>query len=142
MESTYRRWSAAEEEVLERYYGKLDTDRLCKRLGISYRRFRRKAKSMRLGYQREADEFVTMRQVREMLGIQHYAIRRFINAGLPVVYKKFGERINVMIRMSRFLNWLESNQDMWSAVRVSHMALGTEPLWLRDKRRNEYEEKR
>jgi len=141
MEVTYKRWTIEQEELLERYYGKIDTAKLCKRLGVPYERFRRKAKAMGLGYQRESDEFVTMRQVRNILGVQHYAIQRFIKARLPVVYMQFGKKINVMIRLSALLGWLEGHQDMWSAVNVEHMALGVEPQWLRDKRRREYAER-
>ena len=142
MERTYKRWTAADEELLERYYGKENTDKLRARLGVSYSRFRRKVKALGLGYQRESDELVTMRQVREMLGVQHYAIQRFVKAGLPIIRRKFGKRTNIMIRLSALLDWLERHQDMWSAIKVEYMAFGTEPQWLRDKRRCEYAERR
>lgn len=138
---TYKRWTVEEEEILERYYGRIDTNKLCKRLDISYSRFRRKVKAMGLGYQRESDEFITMRQVRSILGIQHYTIKRYIDEGLPVTHKQFGKRSNTMIRLSELTHWLEKNQHMWSAIKVDHLALGVEPEWLRKKRLKEYDER-
>lgn len=134
-------WSHEKEDLLKKYYGVHDTSRLCGILGVTYKSLRGKANRMGLGYQREADELVTMRQVREMLNIQHYTITRFIKAGFPVKKKKFGDknskRYNIVIPFEDLLEWLQLHPDMWSAAKVKYRALGVEPDWLKEKRRKD-----
>lgn len=142
MKTDYRRWTDAETKTLESLYGTMDTPKLCKRLGVPDSRLRRKAKALGLGYQREYDEYVTMRQVRALLGVGHYAINRFIARGLPIIRREFGKRTNVMVSMPGLVEWLKNHQDLWLANKIERFALGSEPQWLRDKRRREYQGER
>lgn len=137
-------WPAEAYEELQRYYGIVDTKALCKRLGVSYSRLRRKVKSCGLGPQREYDELITVRQLRAMMNIQHYAVQRFIRAGLPVRKMKFGigERYNIMVSLDDLLVWLEAHQDMWNASKIEYMALGCEPEWLKQKRKEDIAQSR
>ena len=101
----YHKWSENDMEILERNYGRIGADTLCKKLGINYAQLRNKVKALGLGYQREADEFLTMRQLREIMGIQHYKIQTFIRYGLPVIKMKFGNgnRYNILINTSNHI---------------------------------------
>ena len=140
MEKTiYRRWTPAEMQKLQNLYGQVDIESLCKKLKCSYSRLRRKIKADGMGYQREYGEFITMRQVRQIMGVQHYQIQNYIKHGLPVIRIRFGpsERGNIIVSIDRLVKWLKSNQEMWKASKIEHMALGQEPDWLRQKRRQE-----
>ena len=130
-------------EKLEDLYGRVDTAALCRRLGISYARLRRRAKADGRGFQKDADEYITMRQVRSMMKIEHMKIQRFIAAGLPARKISFGKgkRYNVVVSVDELVAWLERHQDMFEARRIEHMALGQEPEWLRAKRRWELVER-
>jgi len=137
----YRRWKPDETEKLESLYGRVDTPTLCKRLGVSYARFREKAKATHMGYQRTADEYITVRQLRGIMKIGHYTVGRYIRAGLPVTRMKFGKgRENVMVRLNDLMKWLEAHQSMFNAAKIELYALGLEPEWLSSKRINEWTE--
>jgi hypothetical protein len=136
---SYKGWTKKKEETLMHFYGVIETTKLCRKLNITYEEFRYRVKVLKLGYQKDYDEYVTMRQVRNIMNIQHYAITRFIKNGLPVKKIVFGvgERYNVIVTLHDLVEWLEKHQDLWSALKVEYMALGSEPIWLKNKRQLE-----
>jgi hypothetical protein len=138
----YKRWTAKEQEYLEEHYGEMDTDLLCKRLGISYNRLRRKVKYLGLGYQRESQDFITLHQMSVIMKVGYYAIHRYVRNGLPVFYRRFGKRTTGLIYLSDLMKWLENNTDLFSAVKIEYRALGCEPEWLKNKRLEEYQKLR
>jgi hypothetical protein len=135
-----KRWTAGEIEILERLYGRVDAQTICRKLNISYSRFRSKCKALGLGYQREADESITSHQLSEIMGISDYAIKRFIKKGLPVKEMQFGTgRKNLMFNMNKLMAWLKNNQTQFNALKIEYMALGLEPQWLKDKRKSDFD---
>lgn len=108
-DSMAHRWTPEEVETLLTFYGRTSVKRLCLRLNVTYDQLRHKAKALGLGYQREYSEYVTMRQVREMM--------------------------NVIIGFDDLLKWLENNQGLWDSTKIEFRAFGGEAEWLREKRK-------
>jgi len=135
--ANYRTWTNEEVETLKTYYGILDFDQLCKRLKMPPARVHQKVKRLGLGFQKDYQDYVTMRQVCDMLNCGRYRIKILINYGLPVVVKHFGRSYNVMVRIDRLLNFLKKNPSLWDGSKVEYLALGYEPKWLKDKRRTD-----
>lgn len=122
------RWSEDEIERLMTFYGRVDITYLCSKLNVTYEQLRRKVKDLGLGYQREFSDYITMRQVRELMNVQHYAIQRFILAGMPVQTRQFGRgKKNILISFDNLMKWLEENQELWDSTKVPFRAFGGEP---------------
>ena len=133
-------WTPEQEDQLESLYGKQSLQFICKTLGMSFSAVRHKAWRMGLGRQSETDDFITMKQLALLMGnIGCKATRRFIREGLPVKKHIWNTSVHYLIYRKDLLKWLEHHQDMFEAVKIQHMSLGSEPQWLRDKRRREYD---
>ena len=138
--ANYHRWTDDEVDLLLTLYGTISVRTLCTRLGVSHNTLRNKCKALGLGYQRDNDVFITMRQLRSILRVGHYTMQRFIANGLPVKKIIFGagKRYNIVIHINSLMDWLEANPDMWDSCRVDRYALGSEPQWLIKKRKTDY----
>jgi len=133
-----RRWTPEEEDKFIDMYGKKHTATILRSLNISYYRFLYKANVLGLGPQREADNYLTLRQLRIIMKISPYTIQRYIEEGLHVVIRCFGpKQKNRVVDLDELFVWLERHHEMFYARRIEPYALGIEPEWLRKKRLTE-----
>ena len=134
-------WTPEETELFRDMYGRESTAFIMRHFNLSYHQFRYKAQLEKLGYQRNANEYLTVKQVATLMKISHRTVdTHYARDGLPLFKRRFGlKKVNTLISMTNLLAWLEAHQDRWSALKVEPYAFGEEPKWLKEKRRKERE---
>lgn len=132
-------------------WSKKDIDYLNEKWGITSSRFIalqlnrtkdaiiKRAKILKLGPSTTADEYLTANQASLMLNKSYHTIIKWINQkNLKAVRKILCyKRSFYLIKLEDFLQWLMNNQDKYDSRRIDMYALGTEPQWLKEKRKED-----
>lgn len=137
---TTRNWSNEEIELLQERWGYSTVFAIAKMLGRTENAVIVKSKRLRLGAPSAAGEHLTANQASILLGVDNHTIYNYwvpkcgLKARFRVMRK---EKRMLMIKLSDLVKWLEKNQDKWDSRRVALFALGTEPDWLKEKRKRD-----
>jgi len=138
------RWTAEQITILEEYYGAIPTKELLKKLDKPYPAFRRQVLRQGLSYQKDSGEYLTKNQLSVLMGVSNHKITYMTEHGLKYRRIKFGivgQKYNIQIKISDLMQYLQAHQDSFEASKIDYMALGSEPQWLRVKRRKEYDQR-
>lgn len=133
-------WSKEDANRLREHWGYKTVPSIAKILNRTETAIILKAKRLNLGAPTAAGELLTANAVSNLLGVDvHTVTDRWIRKlGLKARKKAFrGDRKMWMIDMNDLIQWLENNQDKWSADKLEMYALGSEPDWLKQKRRRD-----
>jgi len=133
-------WTKAEKEYLERAWGCVSIGHIAKRLGRSVNAVKLKAQRMGLRGHLHSGIHPTLEQVFEALGIQGstgYATKRLLALGLPVRYHKVLKCSFRTVDMDKFWEWAEKNKRLLDFRNFEEGALGMEPEWVKEKRRED-----
>lgn len=84
------------------------------------------------------DDYLSISDVCDFIGISKDAVRNWIKAGLPYKKSKSG-RTTYLIDADDLLKFMEDNQDRFNASLVSEYIFYPEPEWLKEKRRKDRE---
>jgi len=132
-------WSKHEIEYLDEHWGKCTLSYISNNLKRTKIAVKLKAKRLHLGAITRADEYMTANQVSVLLNIDRHAITRWILKYELKAQKKvmlFKKRL-WMVKHSDLCKWLEKNQDRFDSRRIEMFALGYEPEWLKEKRKQD-----
>ena len=136
-----RHWTAEEVDYLKSQWGKYTAAAIANHLGRSELAVQKKAYALRMGPQMEAGDTISTRTLLKALGYINetnmnyaWAVRRWIEYGLPVVRKTHGKMTYYRIRIDRFWRWARQHQSMLNFARFEEGALGEEPGWVPAKR--------
>ena len=132
-------WSEGELAVLYDEWGEKTPDAIGRMIGRSTKAVKSMAKAHRLGCFLKNSEYLTQKQCTDMLGYTSKVLQRtWIPHGLKTHKRRTaGGQRNTVILHSELMEFLRKNQDLWDSRKCEPYALGTEPVWLQEKRRRD-----
>ena len=130
-------WTEEEIELMEDLWGTYTIPQIAKRLNRSVQAVKVKSSRLGLGRYVNSSQYLTANQVANLMHVDIHAVTDvWIPAGLPFKWKApLGGRKFRHIKHSDLLTWLKDNPDRWDSRRVELFALGSEPDWLKEKRK-------
>ena len=136
-----RKWSKSDINYLDEYWGRNALKYLSIRLKRTEKAIVVKSKRMKLGASTRADEYLTARQTASVLNIDSYIVLRWVEkCNLKAVKKiMLYKREFILIKHCDLCKWLKNNQDRFDSRKIELFALGYEPQWLQNKRREDKE---
>ena len=135
-----KKWSKKEISYLDENWGKKTLSKISKSLKRSKNGVFIKAKRLKLGASTRADEYLTANQASLMLGIKdsNIVLRWIKIKNLPSQKRTMlFEKQFWMIKHEELIDWLEKNQDKFDSRKIELYALGSEPEWLQEKRKED-----
>ena len=138
-----RNWTPEEESYLCESWGYTSIDGICKRLGRSKNAIMIRVKKLGLSKFLESGDYITMHQLVLALGYgasDSYKVTSWIeNRGFPVRTKVRSSNARIrVVYIEDFWAWAEKNRSFIDFSRMEPLALGAEPEWLPEQRRNDY----
>ena len=130
-------WSREEVELMQELWGTYTIPQIAKRLNRSVLAVKVKSGRLGLGRYVNSSQYITANQAAVLLQVDNHTVTDvWIPAGLRFTWKApQGKRKYRYIRMDDLLEWLRENPDRWDSRRVELFALGSEPEWLKEKRK-------
>ena len=138
MQSRHNRtWTAAEFDYLKENWGTQTPDYIAKNLGRTINAIIVKSKVLGLGSFLDSGEYLNAHRITELMGVDSHVVNRtWIKHGLKLRNKKIRGNVRFgIITFENFMVWLKEHQNMWDSRKVPEYGLGTEPEWLKEKRR-------
>nr|WP_315022948.1 hypothetical protein [uncultured Aminipila sp.] len=135
-----KNWSREETEQLKEWWGYKTIPQIAKLLGRTETAIIVKYKRLGLGAPTSAGELLTGRATAETLGVDIHTITDYWipKLGLKAKKKAFrGIKKMWMIHIDDLMKFLKANQDKWDSRRVELYSLGSEPIWLQEKRKQD-----
>lgn len=132
-ENYKKRWTTKEDNILIEQWGIDDIDILQKKLQRTINAIYKRSKVLGLKSPMYENYF-TKTNVSKILTID---LKTLNNMDIKFTKKKFKNRTFNVITQDKLLKWLEKNQDKFYAKNIPEYALGIEPNWLIEKRKNE-----
>lgn len=134
-------WTQEMEWYLEDKWGKASMETLIKKLGKTEKAIELKAQRLELGSMYNTGEYLTANQVAKLLHVDIHAITDYWipKCGLKVKKRAIKKRKVYQIDLDTLQKWLKDNTDKWNSIKVELYALGFEPDWLKEKRKNDIE---
>ncbi|NFB55939.1 hypothetical protein EXM98_04240 [Clostridium botulinum] len=137
-------WTEAEEEYLQRRYGKTTLKSISKKLNRSENAIEIKACRLGLSSALEATGELTAAEIANVFKIDaHVVVDRWIkNKGLKAQYKavKFTRKF-WRIKIEDFWKWAEDNKEIINFSKLERNILGKEPSWVNIERKKDFKEK-
>lgn len=133
-----RKWTKEEEQYLAEKFGSVSISCLVKKLNRTESSILNKRQRMKLGAFLENGDYITLRQLLEVLGIEggytYKTISWIENRGFPIIYKKVNKNKFRVVNIDEFWKWAEENQQFLDFSNFEKHALGAEPAWVQKKR--------
>ena len=138
-----KNWTPEEEAWLREKWGTVSIDGICKRLNRTKAAIMIRVQRLDLPPFLESGEYVSMHQLLKALGYggcHTYTIKSWVeNRGFPMRLKKRSSKAEIkVVYLEEFWTWAEQNRSFVDFSRMQPMALGAEPPWLQEQRRNDY----
>lgn len=131
-------YTKEEIEYLENNWGRKSMTEIANELNRSINGIKLKAERLGLGGILNADEYLSAKQIADILDKQANTIMRWVkNKGLKGKIKIMAngkERGVWRIKLEDLMEWLKNNQEWFDARKIIPFNLGTEPDWLKQKR--------
>lgn len=132
------RWTKEEINYLEDSWGTVTVKYLATKLNRTETAIRLKAERLQLSSCYTAAGDLSANEVSKILGVDIHAVTDcWMPHGLKATKKALIERESWFINLDDLMKWLKNNQDRWDSRRVELFALGTEPEWLKEKRKKD-----
>lgn len=135
-----KHWSREEISQLKELYGVKTIPQLAVIFERSIKNVQWKIWDIGLGSFKTNSEFLSAKDVADMLHISTWVVRYDWprKYGFRYQYKKpMRQRRFRYITHHDLMTWLEKNQDKWDSRNVEEYGLGIEPEWLKEKRRRD-----
>lgn len=131
-------WSKEEIDYLEEKYGLTSIPTIAKKLGRTEQAIIIKAKRLGLGGVLDATELLNSSQLAIALNVDKSTTIRWIKEkGLKASFRKIGlKRRFYLISLENFWKWAEENHKIINWLKFQEGALGKEPLWAKEVRKN------
>lgn len=132
----YRLWTNEEVEYLIEKWGQDETLKICKKLNRTYPAVRNKAKKLKLGPARQANEFICAQELANTINVDRKTIDSYIEKGLKIKKRRFGasKRSNICIKLKDFWEFAKENKDLIQFYKFKNGDLADEPTWAQEKR--------
>lgn len=135
------KWKEHEIAFLLNNWGEKSIDYICRKINRSEDAIFMKARSLNLGPMYLNYDGITATELARILNIDNHVI---LDSWIPKYGLEYSEKIMrtsrkiKIINMDTLLKWLKNNQDKWDSRKVDLFALGKEPNWLKEKRKNDF----
>ena len=138
------RWTAEEEEYLAENWGTLAIPTLARNLGRSEDAVVIRARRLGLGPFLDSGDYVSFNQLLVAVTGGNsgygYKIKSWVeNRGFPLHYKRVGSQQWRIVYLKEYWKWAEKNRAFIDFSRMEPLALGEEPEWVAEQRREDFE---
>lgn len=142
-----RNWTPEEEAYLEEKYGVVSIKHIAKTLNRSETAIVIRSQRMGLGAFLDAGDYVTWNQIQIAIGLGdsssgYKTISWIKNRDFPIHTKRVKNNSFKVVYLEEFWIWAEKNKDFLNFSGFEPLALGMEPSWVAEKRRNDYQMRR
>ena len=137
-------WTPAEEAYLAENWGTVSIDGICKHLNRTKAAIMVRVHRLGLGKFLESGDYVTVNQLIGAIGYGGsggYIVKSWIeNRGFPARTKIRSSKMKVrVVYLEEFWIWAEQNRSFIDFSKMEPLALGAEPAWLQEQRRNDFQ---
>lgn len=130
-----RSWSEADENYLMDYWGYLQVEAIANILNRSVKAVRTKAMELNLLSAKNEAGFLKLNDVTTITGITPYQLKVFEKKGLKINTNYITRNSKYMyVYIEALMDFLEKNQDLYSAAKFDLSYFNGGPEWLRKKR--------
>ena len=141
-----RNWTKEETEYLKENWGKISIPVLVKKLNRTESAIKRKANKLGMYSFLKSGEYVTLNTLLQVIGVDNGGYKKISwirNRNFPVHTKRVSRKKEVrIVKPEEFWKWAEENKDFLDFSNFEKNALGKEPDWVKDKRREDKEKAR
>jgi hypothetical protein len=134
-----RHWTPENIEYLEENWGQVSLSFM--EIKLEHTKDAILLKAKRIGLQKcySSSEYVNANVVSQIMKVDRHCIIDYWHAkcGLKARKKALIKMEMWFILLDDLMKWLEKNQEKWDSRKVENYGLGSEPQWLKDKRRND-----
>lgn len=137
MDRRNRNWTESELDYLKEHWGTQTPDSIAKQLGRTTTAIIVKSKVLGLGSFLDNGEYLNAYRITQLMGVDSHVVKRtWVKHGLNLKKKRIRGNIQQeVITLEDFMVWLKEHQKLWDSRKVPEYGLGTEPAWLKEKRR-------
>lgn len=137
-------WTTGEETYLQENWGKYSVPSIAKHLNRSVNAVKVRAFRLGLGAVLMSGDYVTLNQLHIAVtgspGGSGYIIKSWIkNRGLPVHTKKVINNSFRVVYLEEFWEWAEKNRSFIDFSKMEPLALGAEPEWVAEQRKQDFQ---
>jgi len=138
-----KQWTKEEENYLQEKWGIVSIPSIAKHLGRSVHAIKIRAGRMGLGPVLMGGDYITLNQllyaVRGTNAGGNYTLKSWVeNRGLPVHTKKVVNNRFRVVYLHEFWDWAEKNRSFLDFSKMEPLALGEEPPWVAEQRKNDF----
>jgi biotin operon repressor/transposase len=132
-------WNEEDINYLEDAWGRVSIKTIAKKLNKTETAVELKAERLGLCGCYITGDYLNAHTVAKMLSIDTHTVTDYWIAKCGLKGRKTILKSMSMwfISLENLMKWLKNNQDKWNSRRVELYALGTEPQWLKDKRKQD-----
>lgn len=142
MSQKFRKWTDEDVEILRELWGNESIDTISKKLKRSINAIKIKASKLNLGSMKSNNLLdITISDISKLFDVGRSTILgRWQKQGLEITKKYVSEKsFYYCVDQEKLLKFLKNNQNIWDSKKLERFALGTEPKWLVEKRKSDYE---
>ncbi len=137
-----RNWTPEEESYLEEKWGTISVKGIANKLNRSENAIIVRSQRMGLGAFLESGDYITWNQLQIALGMgtsgSGYKMISWVqNRDFPIHTKRIRSNSFKVVFLAEFWPWAEKNQAFLDFSRFEPYALGEEPAWVQEKRRQD-----
>lgn len=137
-------WSAEDERQLKDMWGQVSIPTIAKRLGRSQNSVVVRSQRLGLGPFLDHGDYITMHQLSIAMGngasSDKYFQKSWVeNRGFPVHTKRRNTTTIRIVYLDEFWEWAEKNRSFIDFSKMEPLALGAEPEWVAEQRKNDYQ---
>lgn len=133
-------WTEEKVELLKDMWGFKSIKVIAEKLEKTETAVILKAKSLGLG-SAYTSELLNANQISQIFGVDRHVITDTWKDkyNLPLKKKTIKKSYQWLISIEKLLKWCKENQKLWDSRKVELFALGSEPKWLKEKRKRDIE---
>ena len=136
-----RKWTQEEDTYLHDNWGRVSIDGLCNHLGRSKNAIMVRVQRLGLPPFLESGDYISFNLLYKTLtghNSNSYQQKSWIkDRGFPIHSKRRGKNTYRVVYLDEFWEWAEKNRSFLDFSRLEHLALGAEPPWVSEQRKND-----
>lgn len=139
-----RNWTKEETEYLKENWGKISIPVLAKKLNRTESAIKQKVNRLGMYSFLESGEYVTLNTLLQVIGVDNGGYKKISwirNRNFPVHTKRVSKKVVRIVKLEEFWKWAEANKAFLDFSNFETHALGNEPDWVKDKRREDKDNK-
>jgi hypothetical protein len=138
-----KKWTAEDEAYLQDRWGTFSIPGIAKHLNRSVQAVKIRAQRLGLGPVLMGGDYITLNQL--LIAVKgtnaggNYTLKSWVeNRGLPVHTKRVVNNSFRVVYLDEFWEWAEKNRSFLDFSKMEPMALGKEPEWVAEQRKNDF----